>query len=73
MPIGTTKYRYLATMSFKRWPLGDRRLIEAQGVSEPEACAACIAIAEADGWTPPKWWQWWRRRDSSKPFANRLL
>lgn len=24
-----------------------------------------IKWAARNGWTPPKWWQWWRRRDTS--------
>ena len=24
-------------------------------------------IARGMGWTPPKWWQWWRWRDSRPP------
>ena len=28
------------------------------------AKAYCIASAEMAGWTPPKWWQWWRRGDT---------
>ena len=24
---------------------------------------------EREGWTPPRWWQWWRRHDTN-PFSN---
>ena len=23
-----------------------------------------LELAESDGWTPPKWWQWWRWNDT---------
>lgn len=44
---------------FQQW-----RVIEATGETEAEAVANCKSTAEQEGWQPPQWWQWWRRRDS---------
>lgn len=29
-----------------------------------EAQKKCIEWAKKSGWTPPKWWQWWRWKDT---------
>ena len=29
-----------------------------------EAQKEAIEMAKLDGWTPPKWWEWWRRKDT---------
>lgn len=29
-----------------------------------EAKTEAIGMAVRMGWTPPKWWQWWRRHDT---------
>jgi len=29
-----------------------------------EAKKDAVYLAEKDGWTNPKWWQWWRRNDT---------
>lgn len=40
---------------------GTRSSFEATGcVSAQAALREAIAGAKAFGWTPPKWWQWWR-------------
>lgn len=28
-----------------------------------EALSEAITSAKAFGWTPPRWWQWWRWRE----------
>ena len=35
--------------------------------SQEDAWAIVVAMAERDGWTPPRWWQWWRRGDTHPP------
>jgi hypothetical protein len=32
-----------------------------------EAQRVCIEWATKHGWTPPKWWQWWRWGDTKLP------
>ena len=32
-----------------------------------EAIRQATALALLDGWTNPKWWQWWRRNDNRIP------
>lgn len=32
--------------------------------TQEEARVAVIKAARRAGWTPPRWWQWWRRKDS---------
>lgn len=39
--------------------------VEVSGYSSPDAAfAAALDDAKAAGWTPPKWWQWWRWTES---------
>ena len=28
------------------------------------------AAAKEQGWTPPRWWQWWRRDDGPRNFRT---
>jgi len=32
--------------------------------SYAEAKRQCVEWAQKHGWTPPKWWQWWRWKDT---------
>lgn len=32
-----------------------------------EVRAKAIDMAEMSGWTPPRWWQWWRWNDTRVP------
>ena len=36
-----------------------------------EAQEKCLEWAKKGGWTPPKWWQWWRWNDINPKF-NKL-
>jgi hypothetical protein len=38
---------------------------EGQSLESVQAMAA--AYAKQWGWTPPKWWQWWRWNDTRLP------
>lgn len=43
---------------------GTKTTIEVKGA--PSATAgyyAALVMAREDGWTPPRWWHWWRRDD----------
>lgn len=46
--------------------------------SREAALAAAIESARAFGWTPPRWWQWWRwgdfdyEKQLSKILARKL-
>lgn len=52
-----------------QWNNG-RDSIMVSGCETPEeAYEKAIAFATQSGWTPPKWWQFWRWNDSR---ANRL-
>lgn len=42
---------------------GDICTYSGSGNTEEEAKAPVLREAAKDGWTQPKWWQWWRVRD----------
>ena len=33
----------------------------------------CLTKAREQGWKPPAWWQWWRRKDSIEPRVDSNL
>ena len=35
--------------------------------SQEEAKEKCVKFAKDLGWTPPKWWQFWRWGDTPNP------
>jgi len=37
--------------------------------SERSARLECLRAARQFGWTKPKWWQWWRRGDTTHKQA----
>jgi hypothetical protein len=40
---------------------GNRSSFTVEGCATPqEALSEAIRCAKSMGWTPPKWWQWWR-------------
>lgn len=44
---------------------GDRSCINVDGCLTPEeARRDAINSAKRLGWTPPRWWQWWRWDDT---------
>jgi len=63
MPAGV---RYGYTL---RWTARDgTRTVRTSEAETPElAVAAAVYVARAAGWTPPRWWQFWRWRDSRPP------
>lgn len=57
------------------WHDGDAiHAVEASGFkTRREAFAAALEDARASGWTPPRWWQFWRWSDtdySKSEFCN---
>jgi hypothetical protein len=45
-----------------RW--GDQTFAIKGCESAEEAKAKCVKWVTDNGWTPPKWWQWWRWDDT---------
>lgn len=44
---------------------GRKTICGVSGVETSEiAKQQAIELAEMDGWTNPKWWQWWRWEDT---------
>jgi hypothetical protein len=44
---------------------GNKTTCGVDGCETPEqALREAVELAEGDGWTNPKWWQWWRRGDT---------
>jgi hypothetical protein len=35
-----------------------------------EALGRSVCLAEASGWTYPKWWEWWRWNDTRPPMKH---
>jgi hypothetical protein len=49
-------------------PFDGTMIYGVRGCATPEAAwEAVVATAQRDGWTPPRWWQWWRKRDTKIP------
>ncbi len=40
--------------------------------SRAEGIRETLAMASASGWTPPRWWQWWRWEDTPAPREEDL-
>lgn len=49
------------------------RYILAFGDTEQEAKDECEREARKQGWTPPRWWQFWRLNDSVAPQCHQKL
>lgn len=40
--------------------------VKVEGCETPEeARSTALRMAKKGGWTPPRWWQWWRWADRS--------
>src|SRR5262245_11394763 len=53
-----------------RWTrgLGESTTYEVSGCPTPEAAWEKVMVwAHQNGWTPPRWWQVWRRHDTRIP------
>lgn len=46
---------------------GNKTTFGVDGCDTPEeAIAQALELARDDGWTAPKWWQWWRWEDTKQ-------
>jgi hypothetical protein len=44
---------------------GSKTTCGVSGLDTPdEALNEALKLAKLDGWSPPRWWQWWRRNDT---------
>lgn len=47
--------------------------VSVQGCSSSEeAFSEAVLTAKAMGWTPPRWWQWWRWSERVRSETRRL-
>jgi hypothetical protein len=61
---------WVATITVTDRPWSETRFIQGKGESPEYATQECVACAAAEGWSTPKWWQWWRRKDATKPYVS---
>lgn len=61
--------RYSAFIAVTRSPFSKRHYIRASANEPEEAERRCKQAANKEGWRPPVWWQWWRRKDSHEPYV----
>lgn len=73
MSLLHTGDNYSATITVTNLLWFKKRQIVAFAPSQDKAIEECMALAKADGWAPPVWWQWWRRRDSHEPNIGACL
>ncbi|MDT8925513.1 hypothetical protein RBE51_22265 [Pseudomonas taiwanensis] len=73
MSLGEMPDQYVATLTVTDLPWSRQRLITEFGGTPGEARPRLEAAAQAQGWTPPGAWQWWRRKDSKAPFESTCL
>ncbi len=58
-----TAFRYGKTIRWTDW-LGSHVVSVDDCKTPEEANTKVYEFAREQGWTPPKWWQWWRWGDS---------
>jgi len=69
VPYSPPTYGYV--MTFSR--AGHEFTVEVEGLNTPQqALRELIRCARALGWSPPKWWQWWRWKEviRADPFSQ---
>lgn len=64
MSLAPVTHPYFAVVLVTKTPFSETIAIDGHGRTEEEALVDWRQNADAAGWTPPRWWQWWRRRDS---------
>jgi hypothetical protein len=70
MTLLPTQDQYSACLTVTDFPFTKQRYIAAFGPTSDEAVVRCNRLAAREGWTPPKWWQWWRHRDATAPYVS---
>lgn len=65
---------FIATLAVTDHPFAAQRYIVSFGANSDEAITKCLKAAAEEGWTQPKWWQFWRSSDSVFPHSavNRM-
>lgn len=66
-------HRYCASIAVTRTPFSRLDFIIESAPERDEAVRRCREAASKEGWQPPAWWQWWRRRDSHEPAIGPCL
>jgi hypothetical protein len=70
MTLLPTPNQYSACLTVTDFPFAKQRHIAAFGLTSDVAVDRCTLLATQEGWTPPKCWQWWRRRDAKVPYVS---
>jgi hypothetical protein len=70
MTLRDTPDQYSACLTVTDFPFAKRRNIAAFGPTSDTAQEMCTLLATQEGWTAPKRWQWWRRRDAKVPYVS---
>ena len=70
MSLSPSEDEYCASLRVTNGPFSKPRFIVAFGITEQDAKEKCEAMALAEGWTRPMWWQWWRKGDSVTPYPS---
>lgn len=70
MSLRPTKDQFSACLTVTAYPFAKQRYITGFGPTREEAVARCTRLATKEGWTAPKCWQWWRRRDAKVPYVS---
>lgn len=71
MSLMPSKNKFDAFIRVTRTPFSKYDYIMESAPEQEEAVRLCKESASKQGWQPPVWWQWWRRKDSREPFSKR--
>lgn len=64
--IGEIPPRFRYEIRWRPIPNAMTSVASGWAASEAEAKAEAWAMAIEYGWTPPRWWQWWRWSESQR-------
>lgn len=70
MSPSLTSDPFLGRITWRPAPWGEKQVFEGRGKSADEAVERCREAAVQAGWRPPRWWQWWRRREPKHPLVS---
>lgn len=65
--------RYTGIMEFRLYPRSALLCVSVGAWSEEDARQLCWEEALNAGWTNPRWWQWWRRKERREPVVHPSL